>query len=125
VDLTARAGTVRFRDPDFASLSGYEATIGAAWVGGSTIVEAGGWLRWRTLDGAGSLQTINGELTVRGGVDGHRFGAACGVTDVDTVGTSCPTSSGGCQLSYAPPGVPAPSRPAGPARPTAGTFFHG
>jgi tetratricopeptide (TPR) repeat protein/peptidoglycan/xylan/chitin deacetylase (PgdA/CDA1 family) len=98
VDLSGSAGSVQFRDPDYSNLTGAQARIGADWVG-SKGVGAGGWLRGRAL-GSG-VNTLNGEATARVAVDGHRFVAGCGVTDVDTVGALLDgIQRRGCQASY-------------------------
>jgi len=98
VDLWASLGSAQFRDSEFPTVSGAQATLGADWVGGRHVA-AGGWLRWRTLGEGGD--TLNGEATVRAGLDGHRFGAACGVTDVETVGAFLEgIERRGCSLAY-------------------------
>ena len=98
VDLWASLGTARFRDDVFPTLSGFQGTIGADWVG-SRRVRPGGWLRWRSLgDG---VQTFEGQVTARGAIDAHRFGGACGITDVETVGAlRNEIMRRGCEGSY-------------------------
>ncbi len=83
VDLWGSVGSAQFRDAEFPSLSGIEGTLGVDWAAARR-VKIGGWLRGRSLnDGVG---TIEGEGTFGLSFDGHRFGGACGVTDVETVG---------------------------------------
>jgi tetratricopeptide (TPR) repeat protein len=98
VDLWGSAGAVRFTDPLYSTLAGFQGTIGAEWVGAKH-VSAGGWLRGRAL-GSG-VNTLEGEATVRGAFDGHRFNAACGATDVETVGALRDgIQNRGCQAAY-------------------------
>ncbi len=84
VDLRGSLGSARFRDDDFPTLSGIQATLGANWAGWRHL-KLGGWLRGRSFDG-GSVRTLEGQVAARSVIDGHRFGGACGVTDVETVG---------------------------------------
>ena len=97
LDLWASAGSARFGDAEFPTLSGFQGTVGADWVGGRRVV-AGGWLRGRSLD---TVSTFEGEGSVRVALDGQRFGGACGVTDVETVGALREEiQRRGCQASY-------------------------
>jgi hypothetical protein len=58
-----------------------------------------GWLRFRDLNDG--VQTENGEVSVRGGIDRNRFGLACGVTDQETVGALRDgILKRGCDASY-------------------------
>jgi len=97
IDLWGSAGSARFGDAVFETLSGFQGTLGADWVGlRHTIV--GGWLRGRSLD---TVSTIEGEASFRTALDGQRFGAACGVTDVETVGALREeVQRRGCQGAY-------------------------
>ena len=98
VDLSGAVGSARFTDSLYPTLSGVQATIGADWVGGKRL-RAGGWLRGRAL-GSG-VDTLEGLATLRGAFDGHRFAAACGVTDVETVGALLDgIMRRGCEAAY-------------------------
>jgi peptidoglycan/xylan/chitin deacetylase (PgdA/CDA1 family)/Tfp pilus assembly protein PilF len=98
VDFWGSAGSVQFRDAVFDTLAGFQGTLGMAWIGASRTT-AGGWLRGRSL-GSG-VQTVSGQASVRAGLDRHRFGAACGVTDVETVGALMDAvQSRGCDGAY-------------------------
>ncbi|HEX4823058.1 MAG TPA: tetratricopeptide repeat protein [Candidatus Polarisedimenticolaceae bacterium] len=97
VALTGTAGGVEFRDKTFPSLSGGQALLDATWKG--SLFGAGGWLRGRGL--SDGIHTLSGQATLRATVDGQRFGVACGVTDVDTVGAIRDgVQSRGCDLAY-------------------------
>ncbi|HVQ35760.1 MAG TPA: tetratricopeptide repeat protein [Candidatus Bathyarchaeia archaeon] len=97
IDLWGSAGSARFGDAVFETLSGFQGTLGADWVGlRHTVV--GGWLRGRSL---GAVSTVEGEASFRTALDGQRFGAACGVTDVETVGALREEiQRRGCQGAY-------------------------
>jgi tetratricopeptide (TPR) repeat protein len=98
VDLWGSVGSAQFRDAVLPDLSGFQGTLGATWLGPAHVA-LGGWLRGRSL-GPG-VDTLEGQATVRGGVDGQRFGAACGVTDVETVGAlQDGIQSRGCDGAY-------------------------
>lgn len=119
VDLSGSVGSARFSEPGYATLAGAQGTIGAEWVGDGGVA-AGGWLRGRWL-GSG-VDTLEGEATVRVQVDGHRFGAACGVTDVEAVGALLAgIRSRGCNAAYSARGRRWQAR----ARLTYGNFTDG
>ncbi len=81
--LWGELGSARFTDRAFAALEGGQATLGGAWDApkGLSVL---GWLRYRSLNDG--VRSLNGEASLRGGVDRNRFDLACGVLDEDTVG---------------------------------------
>ena len=98
VDLWGSLGSAQYRDRVLPALGGAEATLGADWFAWRHVT-AGGWLRGRSL-GSG-VDTLEGQATVQAVLDGNRFGGACGVTDVETVGAlRAGIFRHGCQGAY-------------------------
>lgn len=96
--LWASAGSVQFRDRALPTLSGFEGTAGVDWLAGRH-VSGSAWLRGRSL--TEGLRSVDGQATIAGRIDAHRFGLACGIVDVDTVGAlQDGTQKRGCEGSY-------------------------
>jgi tetratricopeptide (TPR) repeat protein/peptidoglycan/xylan/chitin deacetylase (PgdA/CDA1 family) len=96
--LFGSAGSVKLEDRAFPELKGAQATLGGSWFAPRGFAMTG-WVRYRGLND--DVQTWNGELGFRGGVDRNRFGLTCGVVDQDTVGALRDgILKRGCDASY-------------------------